>query len=155
MMDNSTDKILAFDTLFTTNHIQIMKILLNYVEPSQQKTMAVYIKFMELQYTISFFRKHPHSALPHSSKETSFNASKLLEEIIPLCSPSEQEKFHQIKNMMGTYENMQEMMETMQMMKDLFPEGEGPLGMDPSTLFSGNGGMDLSQMFEMFQAMQN
>ena len=154
-MENNRDKILAFDTLFTTNHIQMMKILLSYLDPSRQKTMAVYIKFMELQYTISFFQNRPPSTLSCFPQEGSFNPSRLLGEILPLCTPSEQENFLQIKNMMETFENMQGMMETMQMMKDLFPEGGGASGMDPSAFFSGDNGMDLSQMFEMFQTMQD
>lgn len=153
-MENSTDKILAFDTLFTTNHIQMLKILLSYAEPAEQKTMAVYIKFLELQYTLSFFQKHPNSSLSHFPREDSSNTSKLLGELLPFCTPSEQEQFRQIRSMLETFENMQGMMETMQMMKDMFPEGENPMNMDPSALFSGNGGMDLSQIFEMFQSMQ-
>jgi len=154
-MENISDKVVAFDTLFTTNHIQMLKILMSYVEPSRQKTMAVYIKFLELQYTLSFFKKHPHSSLSHHPKDDPPGTSKILEEILPFCTPDQQEQFRQIKNMMDTFENMQEMMETIQMMKELFPEGENPLNMDPSSLFSGNGGMDMSQMFEMFQTMQN
>ena len=38
------DKIQAFDALFTTNHIQMYKILLPYLEASLQKQLAVYIK---------------------------------------------------------------------------------------------------------------
>lgn len=154
-MEIIPDKILAFDTLFTTNHIQMLKILLSYAEPSSQKTMAVYIKFLELQYTLSFFQNHPNSAPCPFPKENSPNTSKLFGELLPFCTSSEQEQFRQIQSMLETFENMQGMMETMQMMKDLFPEGENPFNMDPSTLFSGHGGMDMSQMFEMFQAMQN
>lgn len=154
-MENIPDKILAFDTLFTTNHIQMLKILLSYAEPSSQKTMAVYIKFLELQYTISFFQKHPNSSPSHFPREDSHNTFKLLGELLPFCTPSEQEQFRQIRSMLETFENMQGMMETMQIMKDLFPEGENPMNIDPSALFSNNGEMDMSQMFEMFRAMQN
>lgn len=157
-MEHVSDKVVAFDTLFTTNHIQMLKILLSYVEPSQQKNMAIYIKFLELQYTISFFQKHPHSSLSKHSADGPPNTSKLLDEILPFCSPEQQEQFRQVKNMMETFENMQGMMETMQMMKDLFPEGESPFNGDASALFSGlsgGSGMDLSQILEMFQTMQS
>ncbi len=49
------DKIQAFDALFTTNHIQMYKILLPYLEASLQKQLAVYIKYMEFQYTLTYF----------------------------------------------------------------------------------------------------
>ncbi len=154
-MENGQDKVAAFDTLFTTNQIQMLKILLTYVEPSQQKNMAVYIKFMELQYTISFFKMHPDSSLPCFSSEKGANASKICDEILPLCNPSEQDKISNMKKMMQTFENMQEMMQMIQLMKDFFPEGENCFGGDPSSLFSGLSnisGMDnMSQLFEMFQ----
>lgn len=157
MTDNRHDKVAAFDTLFTTNHIQILKILLTYMDPSRQKTMAVYIKFMELQYTIAFYQRHS-SALPHLPREDNMNISKLCDELFPLCDHVEQEKLQQMKSMYQNYENMQEMMQMVQMMKDLFPEGENPLGGDSSALFSGlsgSSGMDMSQIFEMFQGMNN
>lgn len=154
MAENGQEKIAAFDTLFTNNQIQILKILLTYMKPTQQKSMAVYIKFMELQYTISFFKIHPSSSLPHSGSEGNLNTSRLCDEILPLCSPSEQEKINNMKKMMQNFENMQEMMQMVQMMKDLFPEGENPFGGDPSDILSGMtgmSGMDMSQLFEMFQ----
>lgn len=151
MEENGQEKVIAFDTLFTTNHIQMLKILLTYMEPSSQKTVAVYIKFLELQYTLSFFKMHPASSLPRFPHEDSFNASKLCDEILPLCSQTEQGKLKQMKNMYQNFENMQEMMQMVQMMKDLFPEGENPFGQDPSGLFSGMSGMDMSQIFEMLQ----
>ncbi len=143
MNKNRQDKVAAFDTLFTTNQIQMLKILLTYMEPSQQKTMAIYIKFMELQYTMTFFQRYPASSFPPLPRESTLNTSKLCDELVPLCNREEQEKLQNMKNMFQNMENMQEMLQTVQMMKDLFPEGEMP---DMS-------GMDMSQMFEMFQGM--
>lgn len=157
MTDNIQDKVVAFDTLFTTNQIQILKVLLTYIDPSLQKNMAIYIKLMELQYTISFYQKHPASALSHLPREDDINAAKLCDELLPLCGPSEQEKLRQMKAMYQNFENMQEMMQMVQMMKDMFPEGENPFGGDPSALFSGlsdGSNMDMSQLFEMFQNMK-
>lgn len=156
MTDNRQDKVTAFDTLFTTNHIQILKILLTYMEPSRQKAMAVYIKFMELQYTIAFYQRHPSSALTHLPKEEHMNISKLCEELFPLCDHTEQEALQQMKAMHQNFENIQEMMQMVQMMKDLFPEGDNPFSGDPSDLFSGlssSSGFDMSQIFEMLQGM--
>lgn len=150
MTEKVQEKIVAFDTLFTTNQIQTLKILLTYMEPSQQKTMAVYIKFLELQYTISFFKMNPSCSLG-CANEQGPNMANLCEEILPLCAPSEQEKILQMKNMMQTFENMQEMMQMVQMMKDMFPAGEGPFEGDPSSILSGMDMSQFSQLFEMFQ----
>ena len=48
--------VMAFDALYTTNQIQKFKVLLPYIEPSMQKHLAVYIKYMELQYTMRYVR---------------------------------------------------------------------------------------------------
>lgn len=161
MTEKVQEKIVAFDTLFTTNQIQTLKILLTYMEPSQQKNLAVYIKFLELQYTISFFKLHPSCSLGYSDLPKGANFTNLCEELLPLCPPSEQEKIVQMKNMMQTFENMQEMMQMVHMMQEMFPEGENPFNGDPSSILSGLSGMsgsdpmDLSQLSQLFEMFQN
>ncbi len=158
MKEREKDKIMAFDTLFTTNTIQMYKILLSYMQPSLQKKFAVYIKLMELQYTISFFQNHPHALLKSISCEEKMNTSRLFDELLPFCDNSQREKMKQFKSMMQNFENMQEMMETIQMMKELFPEGmdsNGQSGMDMSQLFSILGASDMSGMFDMFNAFSS
>jgi len=147
MKDSGQDKVIAFDTLFTTNHIQVLKILLTYIPVSQQSTLAVYIKFLELQYTISFYRNHPACTVSLLPCEEAINASKLCEELFPLCNKAEQEQLAQMKSMYQNLENVQEMMKTMEMMKSMFPEGENPFG--------GNSDMDISQIFDMFQTLND
>lgn len=133
MEEKEFDKVTAFDTLFTTNHIQMYKVLLAYLPPSFQKTLAVYIKLSELYYTLAFFNRHPRASLCGSSfsprQDFSYTDSegfsRLFDDISPYLSPGEQNRFAQIKNMMQSMKNMQEMMEMMEMMKSLFPEGMG------------------------------
>ena len=163
MNDREQDKVIAFDTLFTNHHIQMMKILMPYFDRSMQKNLAIYIKFMELQYTMDFFKKYPNAALP---REPSFDMIKLCSDMIPYCAPQDRAKMENMRNMYQTFENYKGMMEMVQMMKELFPEGEnqdgsGFGGMNPDILSSlaGMGGMpdmqgfDPSQMFDMFQMM--
>ncbi len=160
MGEKSSDKIIAFDTLFTTNTIQMLKVLITYMAPPAQKSFAVYIKLMELQYTLSFFNKHPDASLCRLPHEDSSNAAKLCEELLPFCDNAQKDKINQFKNMFQTLENMQEMMETLQMMKDLFPEGVDSTngGMDMLSGLAGMSGMsgmpdfssiDLSQIMSM------
>ena len=165
--EKNKDKILAFDTLFTTNQIQMYKILLSYITPTAQKQFAIYIKFMELQYTISFFQNHPYAVLKELPMEETPSSGKMIDEILPFCDNSQKGKLQQMKSMLQNFENMQEMMEMLQMMKELFPEGMGsmmgdgtfpPNGMDISQLFSmfgGNNSGNMSDMFDMFQAFQS
>jgi len=113
MAERGTDKVTAFDTLFTTNQIQMLKVLLTYLPPSSQKHFAIYIKFMELQYTMSFFENHPNVSLSPLPHETSMDASKLCDELMPLCDGNQRQTMEQMKNMMQSMKNMQQMMEMM------------------------------------------
>ncbi len=133
MEQEKKDKILVFDTLFTTNHIQMLKILLCYMDTKTRNTMAVYIKLLELQYTLKLLQNTalPLGGLPY---EESLNATKLCEEMMPFCSPPEQEKLQNIKNMYKNFENMQEMMQMMDILKDIMPDN--PAEMDFSQLGS-------------------
>jgi len=140
------DRVSAFDTLFTNNHIRMLKIVMPLFEPSMQRHIAVYIKYLELQYTLSYFNKYN---LPPFSG--SVDTHTLLGDIIPYCSPEEKIKVKQIENLFSTLENYQNMMDMFSMMKEMFPEGEGmPSGDMMSGLFGGNE-MDMSDIFQMFQ----
>lgn len=182
-MDGSgQDKIMAFDTLFTTNHIQMMKIFMSYLDRPMQKTLAIYIKYMELQYTISFFRTHPGAALNAISTGSEPDISAICEAMLPFCSHREKEQMEHLRNMFQTFRTYKDMMEMMQMMKEFFPDGMNPMSGDfqAADLLSGmaganstggmNGesgmpdiagiagmlnssGFDISQLFTMMQAM--
>lgn len=153
MEKQETDKINAFDSLYTTNQIQLFKVLLSYMNPSVQKDLVIYIKLMELQYTITFFRDHPFAAFLEASQVGNADQNALFDEIIPFCDMSQRSKILQIKNMMQSMEQMKEMMDVMDMMKEMFPEGMGGSGEigagsgDKGS--SGPGGLDLSQLFGM------
>lgn len=160
MEEKGTDKVIAFDTLFTTNHIQMLKVLLTYLPSSAQKNFAIYIKFMELQYTMSFFQNHPNVSLSGIPHENTMNASKLCDELLPLCDNNQRQNMEQIRNMMQNLENMQQMMEMVQMMKELFPEGAGSSDGGGADFLSGLAGMpdmsgiDLSQIMGMMNMFQ-
>ncbi|MCM1569556.1 MAG: hypothetical protein NC081_08930 [Roseburia sp.] len=147
MEEKELHKITAFDTLFTTNQIQILKILLTYLAPSSRKGLAIYIKLLELRYTIAFFDKHPHADILHAPDADNSDKFQIFDEILPLCSPSEQEKLQKMRSMYQNFENMQEMMQIVQMMQEMFPEGNSPLS---SFMGGGDGQIDMSQLFHMF-----
>lgn len=142
MDDNHPDKIMAFDTLFTTNHIRMLKLLLGYLEPPLQGQLAVYIKFMELQYTLSVFHQNPSASFSVCTGYDRGEFTDLLEEMIPFCDTEEKEKILNIRNMISNLKNMQEMMEMIQMMQEVSPD-----------MFSGFGDTDMSQMMEMMKGM--
>lgn len=137
------DKIKVFDSLFTNNQIQIFKILLPYFEPGMQKSLAIYIKFMEFQYTLTYFEQYPNACMP---KETIDTSEKIWNEILPFCSSSQKTQIEQLSKMFANMKNMQEMMDNVSMIKDMFPDGFSfeNMGNQDGTM------PDISQIFQMF-----
>ncbi len=156
MEGQTTKTITAFDSLFTTNRIQLLKILLPRLAPRQQSCFAVYIKLLELQYTLSFLRSHPGMRLMGDGRQLSADffqgdnaeTMDLLDEMLPFSGPEERSKIENIRNMIANFKRMQEMMEMIQMLQELFPEGMG--GDNPMDMFSGMSDAGLSSIFEMF-----
>lgn len=137
------DKVLAFDTLYTNNQIQLFKIILPYLEPKMQSSVAILIKYMELRYTIAFC----HSISNKNYKSFHFDIDCIIKEAMPFCNMAQKESLKQIQNIIKNYRSMKDMMETMEMLKDLFPEG-----MDQNP-FSGD--MDLNSIINLVQSFSN
>ena len=156
MEKSEQDKISAFDSLYTTNQIQLFKVMIPYMAPSMQKNLVIYIKYMEFQYTMTLFQKHPYAAFTPFSSNDKPDSTQLFDEIIPFCDMTQREKIQQIKNMIQNMEQMKEMMGMMEMMKDMFPEGLGGMGglgggiMPDLSALSGLG--DIMNLFASMQA---
>ena len=78
--------------------------MIPYLPPSNQRMLAVYVKFMELQQTFSFFqnfRSDLHSCA--FEKEVS-SPSDILEELRPFLRKSDCEMIDQIQNMLSAME---------------------------------------------------
>ncbi len=153
------DAIAAFDSLFTTNRIQMLKVLLPRLSPEAQGNFAVYIKFLELQYTVAFLQKHPSISLTGPGKQLSGNLFQgdntdtidLLDELLPFSGAEERTKIEGMRNMLQNMGKMQEMMEMMRMMQEMFPEGMGGMNADnPMDMFSNMAGSDMASIFQMF-----
>lgn len=160
----ATDKILAFDTLFTNNHIKMLKILVFYLEPPLQNMLAVYIKFLELQHTLKYinsnilpsYTTHSNSTnmpIPFLSFLGNIDLGTLCRDVIPYCTDSEKEKVQNISQIFQMMDNYKNISETMEMMKEFFPDGMS----DPGDMFSffGNGNTGNMDIFQMFSSMMN
>ncbi len=157
MEHKEQDRVLAFDTLFSNNQIRMLKVVMPFLAPAMQQHLAVYIKYMELQYTLSYFRRYQFP--PFSG---SFDTHNLFGDILPYCSPEDKGKIKQMENLFSTMENYRNMLEMMSMMKEMFPDGGMPGGMFGGAnggfnadMFSGLFGGDTSGMFDLFQMFQN
>lgn len=179
MDSNEHNKVIAFDTLFCTNHIQMLKIIMSYMDNQTHKSMAIYIKFLELNYTIEFFKKHPYPLCGCAEKETSPDIFKMCSELLPYCTENEKKQIEQIKNIFQGIEMYKEMSKTMEMMKDFMPdmtdfmsnamppEASGISSSDNDSSSGSAGGFDMmnmlmnmltpeqKQMYEMFGGNQH
>ena len=127
--------VMAFDALYTTNQIQKLKVLLPYIEPSMQKNMAVYIKYMELQYTMRYVRRHPFQISGCSIRDEQKQKPDLQSLCLQLglySSPEEIRQLEQFRNMLQTMETFQEMSQTISALQEIFPD------MSASSPFSGS-----------------
>lgn len=121
--NEEASNVMTFDALYTTNQIQKLKVLLPYIEPSMQKHLAIYIKYMELQYTMNYMRRHPFqlSGCGLSSPEKP-DLCKLCKELCLYSTPEEIKQLEQFQNMLKTLETVQEMSQTMSAMQEIFPD---------------------------------
>lgn len=170
MEEKGREAITAFDTLMTTNHIQMLKVLLSYLPPKQQNTLAVYIKFSELQYTLQRMWQSPghpvirgrrtvlslHSLTDGSLLDTDRDGViELLDELLPYSDRREKARIQEIKNMLTGMGQLREMMEMMEMLKEMFPNGMGNDSGGMGNILSAMSGADpemLAQLMQMFSS---
>lgn len=133
-----TDAILAFDTLYTTNHMKILKLLLPYLEGEYQKKLAVFIKWQELIFTLNFFRQYSASLYSFDfTQKKKMDLNLLLPLLTPYCSESEKSilsQFSGLQNMLNMMEEIQQYMPMIQQLMASMSDGN----LDISGLF-GNG----------------
>jgi hypothetical protein len=121
-----------FDEYISNQPLQMMKLFIPFLPPQNQRMFAVYVKFLELRYTLSFFR---------GMRQKEHSPENIFDTIKPYMSPSDAESFDQMMNMMSMMNMMQEMQnmsdgefDPMSMMAGMFaqddntrPQKEGEL----------------------------
>lgn len=159
METSDHSKVAAFDTLFSTNHIQMLKVMLPYMDNQTQKSLAVTIKFLELNYTIEYYKKNPYPLCGCMEKEDSPDMKKLCSELLPYCTDNERKQIEQIQNLLQSMEMYKEMSKTMELMKDFIPDtafsSEGfpksdETGFDMMSMLMNMLTPEQKQMFELF-----
>jgi len=158
MENHQCNKASAFDTLYTNNQIQMLKIILTYMDKKTQKSMAVYIKFLELTYTINLLKETPCCTCFWSEAESDFDITKMCTEILPYCSEAQRTQISQMINMFKAMEMYKEVSKTMELMKEFMPDSSD------GAQSSDNGNSDMMNMLmnmlspeqqEMFQMFNN
>lgn len=146
METNDHSKVAAFDTLFSTNHIQMLKVMLPYMDNQTQKSLAVYIKFLELNYTIEYFKKNPYPLCGCMERESSPDIKKMCAELLPYCTEEEKRQIEQIRSLLHGMEMYREMSKTMELMKDFMPDAAS---------FSGGNAQSEENGFDMMSMLMN
>lgn len=112
------DTICAFDTLYTNQQIQMLKLAMPLLPSVYRSFLAIYIKFLELQYTIHTAKQIRFST-DGNAEGTLLNASTLDQyfgSIMPYISDEEKGKIQKIKNMFQTMEQFKQMQPILDMM---------------------------------------
>lgn len=122
MDSNNTNKVSAFDTLYSNNQTQMLKIILTYMDKKSQKSMAIYIKFLELFHTIELFKKNPYPMSGCFEEEKKVDISGICSELLPYCTEEQKKHIMQMQNLFQTMEMYQEMSKTMEVMKEFMPD---------------------------------
>ena len=115
--DSSLD--FDFDTCMTTGQIGMMKGILPFIEMPLQKYLAIYIKVLELQYVISYFKDHKNG-ISACSCETDKSPLSLLQNVRKYSSSKEGEMIDQMLQMMKAFEMYQNYSEMLKPFMDTF-----------------------------------
>ncbi len=141
------DSITTFDTLCTNPGIQRLKILIPFISPNMQGTFAFYIKFLELKYTIQLFKNHEEILFHKPAPDI----NQICDEMEPYLSTNERNNLQSMKNMYQSFSQMKDLMEMVNVMKEMFPEG---LDIGSMSDMAGMGGMeDIFNMMNQFGGM--
>lgn len=154
-MDDN-DYVLAFDHFYTTNHIQILKSLLPFIENGGGNMLPAVIKYMELKYTLSVINSggrrfsqgiNACSAPDGSNADISGNLEQIYNAVRRYLAPAEEKSFNQILSAMRAMKNVREM----QQMVELFQSMNPDLNMDFGSM---SDGIDINEMMQLFNSMK-
>ena len=99
-----------YEDYLAKSPFQMIKLLLPFLPATNQKTMVILIKFLELKYTMEYFRKgNPFSMCSNLQEDAS--PLERVSSIIEFLPPKEQESVGQLINMMSVMEAFQTMTE--------------------------------------------
>ena len=133
-MEQNPPKLMTpFDCQTTPQWLYMLKLMLPYTPDNLQHSLAVFIRFQEMQYTMKYFNK--------CSKKHSHNT--VLHDIKPYMDSSTQEMMEQMESMMSMMELLQNMQE------NTSDNPQDSNGFNPMDMFSEIMGNDISNLFHM------
>ncbi|MGN0425523.1 MAG: hypothetical protein ACI4FY_09425 [Acetatifactor sp.] len=149
MGENAEEKIKCFDAYATNDSIRKFKLLLPHLPVTLQSRFALIIKLMEvsdLERRLQSGNARPPfpEVTPLQTDFTKGNPETIdfLDELLLFSTPKEKQQLNQIKNTLQSIAQMQDAMEMLQMLRELFPDAFSGNG-DPMEMFSALQGMNL------------
>ena len=120
-LDHDNDYTLVFDHFYTTNHIQILKSLLPFFDTGLSSYLPVYIKYLELQHTLTLVNKgiQPITPCIHAASRQTPDLEEIYKVIKKYLAPSEEKTLQQLIDMMHTMENVKEMQKMMEFFQSM------------------------------------
>ena len=103
-MEEEFPGIPAIDRIANGEEFLMLKAALPYLEPSLQQPLAVYIKVMELQNILQFYRQPSDMSICSTPPKSA--PSDMLQDISRYCAPAKREKLQQFLQMMQAMELM-------------------------------------------------
>lgn len=163
MEDN--DYVLTFDHFYTTNHIQILKSLMPFMDSEISKMLPAVIKYLELKYTLSLINsKSPGftsginaCSSSSDSEQTAVpaeNLENIYKAIHKYLAPDEEKSFQQILSAVRTMKNVREMQQMLELFQSLNPDMDSSAMMDGLNMGNVNG-MDMSELMKLFGGNNN
>lgn len=154
-----------FDEMTVPAELQIVKLLLPYTPASRRQTLAVLIKYFELQHTLRFFQSKANVLQSQVFNPYPASIEEILDNISPYLPPEFATMLDTFRNVM----NIMEMVKMFQEMSDLSGNADAsssgnsdensqtdysaPSPMNPTDILLGMLTPEQKEMLELYQAM--
>lgn len=159
------DYVNIFDNIYTNNHIQILKALMPFMSTSSSYFLPVFIKYLELQYTLHLIESNSNSYQKNEiriaqsnyseNNNTANNIQEIYNAINKYLAPGEAKSMSKIINTLNSIKNFQEMQQIMELINS---EGQNDAkseagnivnSLNNSTISSSNSIEDLFQLINL------
>lgn len=150
MDETGKDAVCLFDTLYTTNHIQMLKILLPYLNVNIQNQLALYIKFQEFKYTYTYIQTYNRPIF--QEKKRDFDIQSLNKQITPYCTDEEVNKIRQLLSVFQNLDQINEFKKYMPLFESLMSNSEHADGPHLENMLKGMLSEEQLNLFHTFQS---
>ena len=96
---NQMPPMTPLDYKVSSKELNMLKVLLPYVDIGFQPMLAAYIKYTELRATIDLFAMNPYV---FGTRSSSPDFTDIISSVLPYLTPEEQESMEQMQNMFNT-----------------------------------------------------